>query len=505
MKLPLKELEKIIDQYGLQNGWLNISYTHILNHKNKLIANNKDFQKAKKLDKDILEGLEFNDYSIMYEYSLAYSSKELRKANGQYFTPTDAAQLIARQSKHFPEGKWLDLCSGISNLSYMLISEQENKKDFLKNNLLLGDLDATALQLARIFLNLEYGDEHTYENTRKNYIQGDLLNIELPEHDYVISNPPYARTEENTKFKTSKTKELYSYFIEKGITTSKGGIFVTPESYTHGKKFKKLREVIDKETSGFDIMCFDNMPNMFFDGHKHGNNDNTNKKNSTRAAVLVFGHSKTRRITPLLKWSVKDREKMLSTAEDHLTEIPKGTYNYPKISRETRGLYEDLIGCRTLSDFISVEPTKYKLVIASSPRYYISAVKRDLSRSSFIEIYFKTLEDYNKMYLYLNSSIIYWWWRANDGGMTLSRETLLSLPTLHDGDFSELNKYDMMKSDLVRKVELSEKTNLVSTLNANKRNENVKHNASLVRELTELFFPAEVNDLLFMHRNSSLK
>ena len=73
-----------------------------------------------------------------------------------------------------------------------------------------------------------------------------------------------------------------------------------------------------------------------------------------------------------------------------------------------------------LETIISSSPTDYVLYIPSTPRYYISASKRKLHRSSIKKIYFDNEENLNIAYVLLNSAYFYWWWRVVDGGMTLS-------------------------------------------------------------------------------------
>jgi hypothetical protein len=89
---------------------------------------------------------------------------------------------------------------------------------------------------------------------------------------------------------------------------------------------------------------------------------------------------------------------------------------------------------------------------------------------------------------------MYWWWRVRDGGMTLSFETIKSLPLL---DFETDSK-------LVSKLEKSEKTNLVYKKNAGAMQENVKHDMSLIAEINHVVIPRYANKLLLTHENSDL-
>ena len=54
----------------------------------------------------------------------------------------------------------------------------------------------------------------------------------------------------------------------------------------------------------------------------------------------------------------------------------------------------------------------------------------------------------------------------------------------------------------LKAIELSEKTNRVIKRNAGKDNENVKHDPSLVREITKGLFPSFASALELVHNNS---
>jgi hypothetical protein len=89
---------------------------------------------------------------------------------------------------------------------------------------------------------------------------------------------------------------------------------------------------------------------------------------------------------------------------------------------------------------------------------------------------------------------MYWWWRVRDGGMTLSFETIYSLP---------LVKFEI-DNDLVEVLKKSEKENLVYKMNAGSVQENVKHETDLVARLNTHILPEFAQELLLTHTNSEL-
>ena len=89
---------------------------------------------------------------------------------------------------------------------------------------------------------------------------------------------------------------------------------------------------------------------------------------------------------------------------------------------------------------------------------------------------------------------MYWWWRVRDGGMTLSLETIMSLPLL---DFS-------VNAELVLALEKSEKINKVYKQNAGAAQENVKHPKELLMKLNKAVIPEYADLLISLHENSEI-
>jgi hypothetical protein len=89
---------------------------------------------------------------------------------------------------------------------------------------------------------------------------------------------------------------------------------------------------------------------------------------------------------------------------------------------------------------------------------------------------------------------MYWWWRVRDGGMTLSLETISSLPLL---DFK-------VDRSVVAALEKSEKTNKVYKQNAGAAQENVKHSKELMKAVNRVVIPEYADLLLSLHENSEL-
>lgn len=148
-----RELNSLLDQHKLKKTWISLLSTHLnSNSKFSYILKTNEFKGAEILETDLLEGLSIGEIGVLYEYSVTYMDRKSRKSNGQFFTPDDVAIFMANFSKEFPDGVWLDPCSGIGNLSWHLTAIQTHPEKFLKQNLLLSDKDDLALLIARTLL-----------------------------------------------------------------------------------------------------------------------------------------------------------------------------------------------------------------------------------------------------------------------------------------------------------------------------------------------------------------
>jgi hypothetical protein len=317
---------------------------------------------------------------------------------------------------------------------------------------------------------------------------------EIPKHDFVIVNPPYLATDIDVRFETSKAGDLYAYFLENIIKTSRGFISITPQSFTNAAKFSSLRKLLLKNYENLRIYTFDNVPANIFKGIKFGSK-NSNQANSIRASIIIAKEGRgKRRITSLIRWRSSEREVLFKNLDKFLSDVPLSETYFPKVSRDYKKLYMQVKDLGTLGDICSSTRTKYALHVPSAPRYFIPALKKPVQRASQKTLYFHSSEDRDYAYLLINSSFMYWWWRVRDGGMTLSLETISTLPLL---------KF-RTDSNLILALEKSEKTNKVYKQNAGAAQENVKHPKELMNHLNKVVIPEYADLLLTLHDNSEL-
>lgn len=498
----IQRLINVLDN-DINSSWVNILATHIYHNDNDhYILYSKEFSHAHILEDDILQGIPYCEIGTLYEYSLSYFDTSSKTDNGQFYTPRDIAVLMGSFIQDFDTTKiWLDPCVGSGNLLYGLLKNVNNPEKFLRNNIIASDIDSTALLIARTLLVLEFEKENTnlFNDIENNFINYNYLSegnndTVLPHYDYVIVNPPYVSRMRNSLFGTDKCGDLYSYFLEKIIKNSDGFIAITPQSFTHAKKFKPLRKMLLNKNKSY-YYNFDNVPGNIFRGIKFGY-QNTNKANSIRPTIIINNDNyKTNKITSLLKWRTIQRKELLENIDKDLSAITLNDDIFPKVGKCYQDFYNSIKNNNNLETIISSNPTDYVLYIPSTPRYYISASKRKLHRKSIKRIYFDNEEKLNIAYVLLNSAYFYWWWRVVDGGMTISTITIKTLPLL---------KIDNIKT-MVALLEDSENNNIVSSKNAGKIQENIKHPDNIVEKIT-CSLTSNNNALLMQSRlNSSIE
>lgn len=430
-------------------------------------------------DENPLAGLSIGEIGVVYEALVALTDHRDRREKGQYFTPDDVASFMAREAARFPVGRWLDPCCGVGNLAFHLALVTPDAADFVAHRLALVDVDQTALTTAIALLVANFAAPEdaaalpalVSRSQRRDFLAAKAL----PAHDYVIVNPPYARTTQLPGWKdarTAKTGELYAYFLERVATQSQGFVAITPASHLGGAKYAPVRDILSGLPGG-EVIVFDNVPDTCFRGYKYGST-NTSTTNFVRAAITISSAEHTTwTVTPILRWAARSRVRMFHGARTKLVPLRRAPGGeWAKVMPGTEGVWDALTPrSETLRSLVSPEPTAFRLEVAATPRYYVSGTTRDLDRGSKHVLHFRTRADFERAYLILNSSLPYWWWRCLDGGVTLQSRTLMSLP---------LPAFDDVPADLLDELAASETSDLVTKLNAGRENENVRRPRSLV-------------------------
>ncbi len=513
VKNAIEVLDGLLNVNGLRKTWLGLLAAELESlPEMRYILEDKIFKGVRSSKVRLLEGLSIGEIGVLYEYSIAQVDHTARKGDGQFFTPDDVALFLVKEAKSFPVGIWMDPCSGIGNLSWHLVNSQKDPEFFLQNKMILMDKDKLALTIARVLFTISFqsANKDLFNSIEPNFKEFDFLSVaskgevlsvfsdeldSIPKHDFVLVNPPYlAVAETDFRFELASCKDLYGYFLENIMKTSKGFISITPQSFSNASKFRGLRKMMLDKFPSLKIYNFDNIPGNIFSGFKYGS-QNSNTSNSIRVAVTIAKQGEKRhQITSLVRWRTAERAELFKNIDKFLSRTELTEEYFPKVSSVFSDLYKNVSNLPKLGDMLTENVSEFALYVPSSPRYFISALQSPVSRTSLRTIYFRNRKDFDMAYILLNSSFMYWWWRVRDGGMTLALETIKSLP---------VPEFQTQKN-LINKLSASERTNKVFKNNAGAQQENVKHSLSLVAELNEVVQPKYARSLLLTHDNSEL-
>lgn len=390
--------------------------------------------------------LHIKNFGEMYEIGLAIQDKNLKKHNGQYYTPDDVALAMSMWLDGLDGDAVCDVACGTGKLivTYLEYIGHERARALIQSgNLYLYDLDATALEICKTSIMLKYGLDL---GEKIHSFACDFLSsaIKLPEHCKVISNPPYATIQEtgtdwqNTKV-LNDSRELYAAFMEKIIIGSTSAVTITPFSFISGAKFFSLRKILNNYTG--EIYSFDNVPGTIFCGRKHGI-FNTNTSNSVRAAITVVrkNHSDGFRLTPLIRFKSTERDRLLAceVLETFLPERKQKISNekpmYYKCFKELQGLFDRLnekSAGHVLGELTSGNG-KLTLSMPNTCRYYTTAFAGVMKRRGQITLHFSDKMIFNYVFCLINSSFAYWHWRLYDGGIVYPTSLLMKVPVIYN-------------------------------------------------------------------------
>lgn len=220
--------------------------------------------------KEVLEIEPINN-ELPSEYAdrlgIAYSklvSATHKKENGQFFTPTAIAQLMASYSDSSKENiKILDPGCGTAILSCSLIEQYVQKNNTVVTiELTAYETDSELTGVTDKVLNYlkswleERAITFTYSLIEDDFILENSTalkpNYECELFDVIISNPPYFKLSKNdervlaAQELVSGQPNIYSFFMGIAAKLLKNNgelIFITPRSFASGNYFKAFRQI----------------------------------------------------------------------------------------------------------------------------------------------------------------------------------------------------------------------------------------------------------------------
>lgn len=489
----------LIDKYDLNKTW-------------NLIINKIKSKKITDLKDTIFD---FDSLGELYEIGLAYCNKIEKKEMGKYYTPRDVSSVMSElllENNNITD--LVDVGCGTGNLIIEVINQIReinlfNIIDFIKDgHLWLYDVDLIALKICKVKIDILLEDN---VSNYINVVRGDFLSRrkKLPLNCSVITNPPYSIIKDlkstwNKGPILKQSKDLYAGFIDKITDYCKNAVIVSPQSYLVSDKFTLLRNKIGNSFYG-EIFAFDNVPGTLFNGKKHGI-FNTNNANGVRAAItsLKRNGKKGFQLTHLIRFRSHQREEVINL---EFLRSKLGSKNQDlsqpiKSFKELEPFVDSIINDDYVlfEDIIQVDEQDVnqdmKINVSSSARYYIVATQRELDRSGQYKIYVRDPGLFNLIYLLLNSSYVYMWWRFYDGGILFTLSNLLKVPIP-----STLLNRNLNLENITRTLIESEQKYLVYKKNAGKKQESVKFPSEYRREINRILFPGYYEYFELLHKN----
>jgi len=515
----LSDFKSAIDKYGSEKFWELFCSAYLSKARPDLKLPTGELNIN--IEKDVFA---FDNLGELYEIGLEHCNKISKKELGQYYTPKDVCDFMSKKFLElidYTTDTIADVCCGTGNLIISVLSmmDRKNVMDLIsKKRIYLFDLDKDAMNIAIMKIAILFTEKNSQDsyNTIVESIKticGNFMSQDtnLPKECIVISNPPYGRLSPGLvaweKCTTTSTSDMYSVFMDKMATQAKGAVIISPQSFLGGGKFRPLREVLSQY--GGVVYSFDNVPCNIFKGRKKGI-FNTNTANSVRAAITIIDKKeKGFRISPMIRFKTEERKEMFKNIDRIIGNIHYDSSDvWTKVPKTLEQLVVKYKGSKLkVSDLIETLPLaqkqEYKIIVPSTPRYFVSGVHRNLDRSSKIEIYAKDEKSFYQLYSIINSTFSYLWWRIYDGGITYGKSTLLDLPV--PDDLTEESVKEIVDEGI--KTESDYVTN---KMNAGKNNENVKFPKEYRKRINSVLlncmgFSGLEEELYSIHSNSLLE
>lgn len=281
--------------------------------------------------------------------------------------------------------------------------------------------------------------------------------IHLPKNCKVLSNPPYFRIEAvserwNVTEVMDDSKELYAAFMEKIMDEASGSIILTPQSFLGGKKFLSLRKKMAEHYCS--IFAFDNEPGTIFIGRKQGMFTPHGNKNYVRAAITICDGTddnfKGCRVSGMIRFHNKERGELFGGygqvgrfLGSSLQKIDETNTKFAKCFPDLEWTWEKLKKRGVKLSTLLSEDGEFKMCVPNTCRYFTVGSLVDLKRDGKYTLSFKTREERDLMYCWVNSSFCYWHWRLYDGTIVYQLGLLKDMPVVVD--FKEGNRTRLLE------------------------------------------------------------
>ncbi|MCL2470800.1 MAG: Eco57I restriction-modification methylase domain-containing protein [Propionibacteriaceae bacterium] len=252
---------------------------------------------------------------------------DTQSARGQFFTPEQAAVLIASMP-HLPFGdpiKVLDPGAGSGMLTAAIVERLVSEAPSRKVEVRSVEVDASLIPALERTAGLcrDWAYSHGAD-VSVNVVQGDIiehstgLESQLKEEfDVVVMNPPYLKLGAGSPQRRAleslgwDAPNLYAAFLAIGVEALKPGgqlVAITPRSFANGPYFGQFRRKLLQQLAINRLHTFESRSTVFSD-------------NGVLQENIVFSATKTRERGPVL----------ITASQDHLGTITQRLVPYPEL------------------------------------------------------------------------------------------------------------------------------------------------------------------------------
>ena len=191
--------------------------------------------------KENLLNLSFTDISKIIEF-LNPNTEEF----SAFYTPCDICYSLVNEIPNFENKKEIHILEpsvGGGNFLNILSNKFDKQKIFLD----IVDIDSSVIEILKTI-----SKKINNTNIVINFINADFLKYNFTKrYDLVIGNPPFGKiksSDNNYDFEiyNTKTKNLFSLFIEKSLSLSDNIAFILPKSFLSAPEYNLTKELIEK-------------------------------------------------------------------------------------------------------------------------------------------------------------------------------------------------------------------------------------------------------------------
>lgn len=371
---------------------------------------------------------------------------EWRSGTGSFFTPQDVSEFVVdglwSKSNKKLDQLFIDPTCGTGNLVIAYVKKLLTKfkpQDVVKavESYVYGcDTNIKSLEILRYSLwNICFRYSKN-PDIGKNLFHQDFLKFNKNiKFDICASNPPFV---------SMKGRILHTEISQKALSIIKpDGVccLILPASVCTSSKYSFFRDDLLDLNASIDVLSFDIMPSSLFDQLKYEKTAKSFSSSiSARASIFFLNMMKgvkgKIRTTRMIRFKKSERDQVFKNNKIPYCTVPRkmikklGVIPHISFDKELT-LMDKIVQYKPISDYLADKevPGVGYIEVNSISRYFLYAsMGKSVSNSAKFRLYPKTKRDYYNLYCYINSNIVYWYWRKMTESTIITKSFIKSVP-----------------------------------------------------------------------------